>query len=66
MPDFKTITDIAREAGVTQRQADYASREYGVEATARVGTIRVFDEHAANRIKSAIRRIARDREAVHA
>ena len=62
---YQTIADIAKSEGVSQRQADYATRVYSVEETARVGTIRIYDPNAAEQVKSAIKRIADRRGGGH-
>lgn len=59
--DEKTLPQLARSWGVTERRADYAARTYGVEETRRVGIIRLFDADAAARLRSAILRVAGNR-----
>ena len=58
---LKTIGDIAREDGVTKNAIDYAIESYRIPETQRAGIIRLYDEHAVRRIRSALRRISERR-----
>lgn len=59
--DLKTLPQLAREWGMTERRVDYAARTYRVEETHRVGGMRVFDRDAAARLRSAIIRVGSNR-----
>jgi len=62
MEDLKTVPQLAREAGVTTRQADYAIREKEIQPAIRVGIIRLFDETGAHHLKEALEEIGGRRE----
>jgi hypothetical protein len=61
--NLKTLPQLAREWGVTERRAGYAARVYQVPETQRVGAVRLFNSDDAARLKSAIVRVASNRGA---
>lgn len=52
-----SIGEVAKKAGTSRDQAVYAARAYRIDPTVVAGNRRLYDEHAAERICSAIRRI---------
>lgn len=66
MSDLKTLPQLAKEFGITERRCDYAAKSHGIEPTERLGIIRLYDRTAAEKIREAVTLIASRREAVNA
>lgn len=49
-----TLPQIARDAGVSERLADYRVRCAGIEPSGRVGIIRVYSSAQAEQIKRLV------------
>jgi|GEM_PF-2609647 len=52
---FRTLGDLARQAGITREQADYVIRRHGIPHTARAGNLRLFDDDAVRRVRLEVR-----------
>jgi hypothetical protein len=55
--ELKTLTEIAKDAGVPVHKARYAVESRGIQETCRLRHFRLFDETKAAEIRSALRRI---------
>jgi hypothetical protein len=51
---LKTLPAIARECGVSVRQASYAAEMSKITETGRIGVVRVYDAVAAEQIRYAL------------
>ena len=60
-PKLFSIGEVAKTAGVARDQAVYAAQAYRIEPTVVAGNRRLYDEHAADRIRSALLRIQANR-----
>lgn len=56
MANHRTLPELARLLDVTARQAEFAVQRYAVEATTRIGIVRLFDDDAAERVVAALKR----------
>jgi hypothetical protein len=65
-PDLLTIREVARELGVRTHRATYAVDQFDIEPRQRAGVIRLFSRDQLPEIRSAITRIAGNREAANA
>jgi hypothetical protein len=59
-----TVSDIARQLGVTVRRVEYAIRTRSIAPTGWVGAARVYDTEAAGRIAAVVAETA-TRQAPH-
>jgi len=62
---YRTLPELARQYGVSTRQAAHAVETYRVEETTRIAGARVYDERAAENVRRALARTgALGREAI--
>jgi hypothetical protein len=63
--DLLTVGDLRRETGEPDHRIKYALQSYAIEPVGRIGNLRVWSRDQLPHIKSALRRIARNREVAH-
>ena len=56
-----SIGEVATRYGFTRDQATYAAQAYRIEPTVVAGGRRLYDDYAAERIRSAVARIQQNR-----
>ena len=60
-----SIGEVAARYGFARDQAAYAAQAHRIDPTIVAGNRRLYDEDAAERIRSAVARIQQARETVH-
>jgi len=55
IPKFRTLGDLAHEAGCTPQQADYIVRKCNIPHQARAGTLRLFGDDAVQQVRKELR-----------
>lgn len=60
LSQFRTVGQVAHELGEPLHRVEYVIRSRGIEASSRVGILRVFDLAAVDRIRAALKRDRRN------